>query len=1137
MKSVLQFSTSAAALAVLLAAATASATDIAELPLKASVLAKPNVIWGLDDSGSMDFEVMLKTNDGAFWWDTTNSTGYSAGQPIFYDAGTSSTQYRKLAYLFPNGSGDGERELTDSTNDHFAIMPSDDFAWLRSSAYNPLYYNPGVTYKPWSPAYIGSAVQEFGNATASSAKSHPLYASSMDLTTNVTIPSSFDSTQLNRTFIALKGMKIPSGARYCNYNSGSVCSSPNSASSTFTVTSSTPQRVWMSYYPATYYTKLSSATCPTGATCVDAPDGAKLQRHEIKAANYSTTAEYNAAIQNFANWFQYYRKRKLMLSAASGQVLESLTGLRMGVVNFNNQASVTMYDIDSTSASTNGRRLAGIFYANPSSGGTPTRETLKYIGGQFTGNSSVIQYACQRNNVFVVTDGFAYANSVSPPSYDQSTYGTGAPYETIYSNTLADLALAYYTINLNSTFATGKVPATTTDTNTNLHLNTYAMTLGAKGTIFVDENTAVPTTTSAWPNPSSDRSPTAVDDLWHATINGRGKMYTASTPTETAERIQLAMNDMLSAVGAQSGVAVSTVNLLRGDGYAYMATYNPAGWSGDLTANTIDATTAVIATAPSWSADTQLRARNLTDNPRQIATDSGSGGAAFTAANVGDTVNPSAVYGTSADLFAYLRGARTLEGTTYRRRTSLMGAVINAEPVISRSDNVVYLASGEGMLHAFDIAKTTANDGTVSFDGDELWAFVPNAVLPDIGQTAKRAYTFKTQLDGTPVIGKTGTSSKLLVAGMGAAGRNYYALDVSDPRSNTEANAASWVKWQFPGASTSSYTSKVGQTLGKPVIAKVGENYRVIVTSGYNATVDNRGRLFVLDKDTGAVVNEYVTSDSSPASDTGLAHVSGYLEDDGTVRYVYGGDLLGNVWRFDLTLEPTNANAVVKVAVLKDTSGNLQPVTAAPELVGIDSRRVVLIGTGRLLAVSDFGSSRVQTFYAIADGSTLGLTGSTGARASLVKRVYTRNTSTGNGAITDKDGDASDNERFDAIDWTTQRGWYMDLPAGEQANTSPSVAYGAIAFTTNVAGRTDCTASSWLYILDFKTGSVYENSSFVSTQISPVANASGVNAVVTIDGKVRGLVQTTNGDPTTKDLALKPTIPSAKNSWREVRSE
>lgn len=56
-------------------AASSHATDIAELPLKASVLAKPNVIFGLDDSGSMDSETMLNTNDGALWWDYNAATG------------------------------------------------------------------------------------------------------------------------------------------------------------------------------------------------------------------------------------------------------------------------------------------------------------------------------------------------------------------------------------------------------------------------------------------------------------------------------------------------------------------------------------------------------------------------------------------------------------------------------------------------------------------------------------------------------------------------------------------------------------------------------------------------------------------------------------------------------------------------------------------------------------------------------------------------------------------------------------------------------------------------------------------------------------------------------------------------------
>jgi type IV pilus assembly protein PilY1 len=37
-----------------------------------------------------------------------------------------------------------------------------------------------------------------------------------------------------------------------------------------------------------------------------------------------------------------------MLGAAMGQVLENLTGLRMGVVAFNNNVAPTMFDADAT---------------------------------------------------------------------------------------------------------------------------------------------------------------------------------------------------------------------------------------------------------------------------------------------------------------------------------------------------------------------------------------------------------------------------------------------------------------------------------------------------------------------------------------------------------------------------------------------------------------------------------------------------------------------------------------------------------------------------------------------------------------------------------------------------------------------
>ncbi|MCC9648648.1 pyrrolo-quinoline quinone [Rubrivivax sp. JA1029] len=1114
MKTAFQIGACSFALAALLTGPASSATNIADLPLKTSVLAKPNVIFAMDDSGSMDWEVLLDTSSGLFWWNGSTGWNSSTGKPV-----STNNSYVPYAYLMPVGTATGGQIYAYNSSYGQAVPPTPQFAWLRSKHFNPIYYDSNTTYKPWAPAYVSGATKSFSNASASAALSHPLYSTGPKLALNTQWDSGNSKFSNNGyMFYMQAGMKVPVGAYVpAERSNRDVCSGSTWRTLTAELTVPSGSTCWAAipYYPATFW---HAEDCTVdGTSCITGPDGTtKLKKYEIKSGNtFPSGRTYDAEMQNFANWFSYYRKRKLMLGGSMGQVLESLTGLRLGVVPFNANNTVTMYDTDGTSASSNAMRVMGQFYGNAMSAeGTPTHATVKYIGGEYNTNTSIIQYACQRNNTFVVTDGFSNTTSISVPTYDSSTYGGSAPYTTIPTGSLADLALYQYTKRLRTDLTAGRVSASTSteanaDRNPDLHINTYAISLGVRGSLW--PNTEDPFVTApTWTTPTAD-NPSMIDDQWHATINGRGKMFLASSPTETATSIKAILDDIIFQVGAQSAVAVSTVNLTRGDGFAYLGTYNPSGWSGDLTANAIDSSTGDISATATWSAAMLLAARNYTT--RQIATDGGSGGVAFTSTNVGSLVDPSSSYGDGAALFNYLRGDRSLEGTTYRRRTSLIGAVINAEPVISNPDSVAYLASSEGMLHAIDIASGTDR-------GQELWAFVPHAALSTIGAASQRGYNFGTHLDGTPVIGKTGSASKLLVAGMGAAGRAYYALDVSTPRTNTESNAASWVKWRFPGASTSSYASKVGQTLGKPVIVKVADDtYRVLVTSGYNATADGYGRLFVLDPADGSVLKEYVTTAGSADAEAGLAHVSGYLEQDNTVRYVYGGDLLGNVWRFDLSLEPNADGAVHKVATLLRSNGDAQPVTAAPELARIGTQRVVLVGTGRLLDVDDFGRPAVQTFYAIADGATI-----TAPRSTLVQRTYTRSGT--NGTISGDD-----------LDWTTQRGWYLDLPAGEQANTEPAIAYGAIAFTTNVIGATDCSASSWMYVLDFKTGKVYEHAAFVSTQISSVATSSGVRAVLTDTGDMRGLIQTGDGQSQNKLIGSNPPIPAAKNSWREIRRQ
>lgn len=1067
----------------------AAPTNMAEQPLKASVLAKPNVIFGYDDSGSMDFEVMQSTNDGAFWWDHTASTGWSGGALHYNSAGNPNAQWKKYAYLFPNGTGSGARRNGDSSDYHFAIMPTWQLAFFRSAAINPLYYNPMVTYEPWAPAYVGAAVKTYTNAPTNAARSHPEFGTeTLDLTVSKAL-----TTTTQRTFMAHAGMWIPKDSRVC---SGTSCTTFGAAEPVGRyVPASTVYRVAMAYFPATYYHPEDCGAVQVendDATCVAAPDGTKLRRYEIKSGNtFPSGRSYADELQNFANWFQYARKRRLMLASAMGDVLEPLTGLRLGLVRFNGLSSVTMYDIDASSAAVNGRKVAGIIYQQDASGGTPTRETLKYIGEQYRSNAGVIQYACQRNNSFILTDGFANASAVAPPAYSQATWGGAPPYQTIYANSLADIALSYYTINLNPAFALHKVPTSTNDLNDNLHMNTYGMTLGAKGVVYQGDG-SVPPPGGAWVNPSTYRHPSSVDDLWHATINGRGKMYTASDRTGTLLAIQSGLLDMRNEQGAQSSVAVSTVNLNAGDGQAYLASYNPAGWAGDLSANAVDKDTGDISTTANWQADSLLVARDWTT--RVIVTSDGSSGIAFTSGTVGGVVNPDAGSFSNDEVIDYLRGKRDGEGTKFRLRKSLIGAVINAEPAVDPNTATVFLASGEGMLHAFD---------TVT--GKEEWAFVPYAGLTSIGKTVQREYAFKTKLDATPVIGHYTDTTRMLVGGMGAAGRSFYSIDVTSPKGLGEAGAAAKVMWTFPGPAHAAQAPYVGYAVGRPVIINSSsDGYVVLLTSGYdNGEVvgDGKGRMWMLNAATGSLIKTFTTTAGALGAESGLAQLTGFREADGTVRYVYGGDLLGNVWKFDLTAGTTSL-----LTVLKDPSGTPQPVTTPPQLTKIAGAPVVMIGTGRLLDISDFGGTQVQTIYAIKDtGSTIG----------DIRAATTALTIGGTGEITG------------TVDWAASSGWRVDLPVGQMVNTDPKYVLGRLFVNTNVASGASCDQSSYGYIINVMSG--YGQVDVLSTE----ANATHPLIVQSGDKMFRW-TRFNDSSVENKDVTVTSTPNPRKNSWRDI---
>ncbi|MEF7615451.1 PilC/PilY family type IV pilus protein [Aquincola sp. MAHUQ-54] len=1079
MKHIVRFALSCLASAGLLFGAAAYATDVSKRPLKVDINVKPNVIFGMDDSGSMDWEILLTAYNGILNWDTTNYTYWSGGKFL-----TKGSYY--MSYLFPVGTGTGGAQYADSNSLGKAVPPSPQFAALRSSSYNPLYYNPSVTYAPWAAAYHDGATQTYGDATPTAAKSHPALSGS--LTMNLTANQTAD-------FYYRPGMRKPDDKL---------------------ATSSS----WISttYYPATYWVVDAGCTAVDSwsSSCIKAPDGTKLRKIEIKSGNtFPSGRSYANELQNFANWWSYYRKRKLMLAGAMGTVLDDLTGMRLGVVGFNRLNDVTMYDADAADSASNRRRVAGAFYTNAADGGTPTSATLNHIGKQYMTNNNVIQYSCQRNNVFLVTDGFAN-DTYTPPAYDAAKFGSGFPYQTTTASSIADGALAYFTLNLRNGRTTsgagkplsdGRVPLTNQnvknpDTNTNLHMNTYAITLGARGTIWPGITDPFANTFS-WPAPVAETA-TSIDDIWHATINGRGQMYVADNPQQAAINIRNGLTDMINQTGAQSAIAVSTLNLARGDQRAYLGSYTTGSWGGDITANMLNTSTGAV-TDVIWSASAQLAART---EARVIS----SYKAAFTEAAVGAQV--SATSTGRAALFNYLRGGRTGEGSTYRARTSVIGAVTGAKPLVSASDKVVYAATGEGMLHAFDTET-----------GKELWAYVPGLVLGGMAQTAARNYYFETLLDGTPSLASLSSSQRILVAGRGAAGAGYYALDVSNPREAlNEDSRGKKALWEIGHGG--SFT--LGQSVGRPLVVKTKTyGWVVLLTQGYNGSNDARGRLYVVDALTGALRTTLTVADGS-SGDLGLAQISAASEADGTVAHVYGGDLLGNLWHFDL-----DKGTAVRMAKFT-LGGQAQPITTAPEIVMIKKQRVVLVGTGKLLGASDFNATSTQSFYAVKDDGVEIASDKT--RSTLLVRTIT--TEGSKQTLTGAD-----------LDWAKHKGWYFDLPNALQVTADPTVAYGAVAFTGNKTNTADCWAASSLFAFDFSTGKNVGKSEWamvtlserdISSQALIFNTDKGSESDDGDDGepkKDKDCINTHLGNNATNCQEFEPDsgIASRRNAWRQVR--
>lgn len=1124
---------------------------IANEPIQAANVVKPNVMLILDNSGSMDWDIMS------------------------VDSGLSENVNR------------GAR-------------------CRKNYQYNTVYYNPNINYTAAVPKNASGT--SMGSQTFTSAKNDPFLSSS---TTNLStsfcaVSAQCGSTQTN---VDLR----PQNAYYYKYTGtgspGDTCAADAN------------------------YTKVvvGSNSCVVGGDVTACPTGADER-------------------ENFANWYSYFRTRILMAKSGMATAFSTIDDkIRVGFHTINNpgagNSTGRSLNIDDFAATQKSNWYSALFSIDPN-GGTPLREALSRVGNYYANSGTKtglsgdpVQYSCQKNFAILTTDGYwnGSDSAVSVGNVDgkvpnampikdgASVYNSadtglvqGAdfprPYRDSgsYTKTLADVAMYYWVTDLRTsgTVAANNVPTTTADPAYWQHMNTIGVGLGVNGQLaFPGDLAALTSGAKNWPQPKADTK-TAVDDLWHASINGRGQYYRATDPTSLSASLNAALRAVTDVLTYGVGPASSTSDFKspdQSDYTTYEASYRVMNWSGDVKKFNVDRTTGLKTGNALWSAAKKLDEKvnpgltatvNATAyTTRNIVTRRDDTGAAvaFTFATLSPAQQTHLCYKASpgtgpcvandASLVNYLRGDATYEGdygvtgkrfrnrhdgteTGYYKR-DLMGTIVNAQPAYVAAEKRIYQDITDPGYSTFKTSTNTrapvlyapANDGMVhaldASTGDELWAYVPSLIIPTGTDENGRekglralsyqdggapAYNHHFYVDASPEVGAvdfqragiqitdsspSGSWRNILVGGLGKGGKGYYALDVTTPATTLTA-ARTAVLWEFPSPADPSHAPVIsgglmGHSHGKPIIAKTKRyGWSVIVPSGYN-NADGFGYLFILNAQTGALLDTLKTTSAAP----GLAKISALAKSNNKiVKEVYGGDLNGSLWRFDLEDPEASPPKPKQVSQIFSSSSNT-PITAEPS-VAVDpnsGERWVFFGTGKYLDVPDRTATGTQYLVALKDGTV---------------------TAPGTAGVVPLSSLTSVSDLMSGASGVTL-GWKYQLPnSGERVVNKPVADLRTVVFSTLAPSSDPCSpgTAGYAYGLEYNTA---KSRLTVNGTVQPsIYSATGISAIdIQTTGKSSGssgapqiVIRATDGQSARVGMDTRKINSGTRHvGWRELLNE
>jgi type IV pilus assembly protein PilY1 len=552
---------------------------------------------------------------------------------------------------------------------------------------------------------------------------------------------------------------------------------------------------------------------------------------------------------------------------------------------------------------------------------------------------------------------------------------------------------------------------------------------------------------------------------------GSDTYFLVQNPLKLKEALKKAFDGIFKTNSSASNVIANSSSVTT-NSRVFQARFDANYWSGDLVAYPV--TGSGVSTSTEWEASAKMPApanrkifvRTLNNTNREFLW------ANLNAANQALFDSDPSNTDNSQDVVDYLRGARTKElqnsGSFRDRSTHVLGDIAHSSPFYDKDSDTIYVGANDGMLHAFK-----ASNGSVAGSaGTELFGFIPSEVLSRLKNLTSTGYSHEYFVDGDVVVSPktTETGNKnLLFAALGRGGKGLFSLDVTDPTSFGTAN----FRWEYTPQGDSSSTSDgvldttniaktdkdLGLMLGRPVFVKMNNGQAAVIAgNGYNST-DEKAVLYIFLLNTSGQVTEVKKLDTLAGSDNGLATPGTFdVDGNGTVDFIYAGDLKGNVWKFDVSGATPSSWAVSlsgnPLFVAKDASNNRQPITA-PLTISINTlvgdthegKRFVFFGSGSYFRTGDPSDTAAQTWYGLID-ENVAIT----ARSQLAVRSVAA-TGTLDGKPVRSFSAAAAN------DMVGKKGWYLDFtsPSGERMVTR-SVVY-KLAIPTLIASSIIPTAN------------------------------------------------------------------------------